>query len=179
MNWDFYWARSFRGKRIIYDKEDELQWSSCRGTVQDVKVAASFPIYWSISLHKPLFIKNARKVLRLLIHRQRWLRTNSSLSNGFFRSNTPSESYQYLSNLFLSKGTLLDQMTKTLLRKRWLFPDEMVVAICFHWFNWIGDGSSPLKDPLYDNRSVPKHSSPICMDRNLLAFQPTPSKYLN
>ncbi|KAF4394719.1 hypothetical protein F8388_015625, partial [Cannabis sativa] len=42
------------------------------------------------------------------------------------------EYYQYLSKLFLSNGTLLDQMTKTLLRKRWLFPDEMVVAICYN-----------------------------------------------
>ncbi|MBR7540350.1 hypothetical protein KC221_29630, partial [Mycobacterium tuberculosis] len=30
--------------------------------------------------------------------------------------------------LFLSNEALLDQMTKTLLRKRWLFPDEIVVA---------------------------------------------------
>nr|UEN67600.1 hypothetical protein RF2 [Sophora davidii]UEN67619.1 hypothetical protein RF2 [Sophora davidii] len=83
------------------------------------------------SIYKRWFIKNTQeKHFELLIHRQRWLRTNSSLSNGFFRSNTLSESYQYLSNLFLSNGTLLDQMTKTLLRKRWLFPDEMVVAIC-------------------------------------------------
>ncbi|GKD38371.1 ycf2 protein [Tanacetum coccineum] len=36
--------------------------------------------------------------------------------------------YQYLSNLFLSNGTLLDQMTKALLRKRWLFPDEMQIG---------------------------------------------------
>nr|YP_010760304.1 Ycf2 protein [Cuscuta pacifica]YP_010760356.1 Ycf2 protein [Cuscuta pacifica]WEY30279.1 Ycf2 protein [Cuscuta pacifica]WEY30280.1 Ycf2 protein [Cuscuta pacifica] len=57
-----------------------------------------------------------------LIHRQKWLRTKS---NGSFLSNTLSESYQYLSNMFLSNGTLLDQMTKTLLKKRWLFPDEM------------------------------------------------------
>nr|QCT81923.1 Ycf2 [Protea caffra subsp. kilimandscharica]QCT81945.1 Ycf2 [Protea caffra subsp. kilimandscharica] len=78
------------------------------------------------SIYKRWFIKNTQeKHFELLIHRQRWLRTNSSLSNGSFRSNTPSESYQYLSNLFLSNGTLLDQMTKTLLRKRWLFPDEM------------------------------------------------------
>ncbi|RYR16720.1 hypothetical protein Ahy_B04g073752 [Arachis hypogaea] len=28
--------------------------------------------------------------------------------------------------MFLSNGTLLDQMTKTLLRKRWLFLDEML-----------------------------------------------------
>ncbi|KAM0948757.1 hypothetical protein DsansV1_C06g0062781 [Dioscorea sansibarensis] len=78
------------------------------------------------SIYNRRFIKNMRKKhFELLIHRQRWLRTNSSLSNGSFRSNTLSESYQYLSNLFLSNGTLLDQITKTLLRKRWLFPDEM------------------------------------------------------
>ena len=80
------------------------------------------------SLYKRRFIKNTQeKHFELLIHRQRWLRTNSSLSksNGSFRSNTLSETYQYLSNLFLSNGTLLDQITKTMLRKGWLFPDEM------------------------------------------------------
>lgn len=66
----------------------------------------------------------------LLIDRQRQFRTNSSFSNELFRSTTLSESYQYLSNLFLSNGTLLAQITKTLLRKRWLFPEEMVVTIC-------------------------------------------------
>nr|YP_010257188.1 hypothetical chloroplast RF21 [Allium paepalanthoides]YP_010257206.1 hypothetical chloroplast RF21 [Allium paepalanthoides]QUV76035.1 hypothetical chloroplast RF21 [Allium paepalanthoides]QUV76053.1 hypothetical chloroplast RF21 [Allium paepalanthoides] len=82
----------------------------------------------SISRHR--FIKNTQENhFELLIHRQRWLRPNSSLSNGSFRSNTPSESYQYLSNLFLSNGTLLDQMAKTLWRKRWLFPDEMKYLI--------------------------------------------------
>ncbi|KAH9770123.1 hypothetical protein KPL71_012269 [Citrus sinensis] len=46
------------------------------------------------SIYKRWFIKNTQeKHFELLIHRQRWLRTNSSLSNGFFRSNTPSESY--------------------------------------------------------------------------------------
>ncbi|KAL4203569.1 hypothetical protein AMTRI_Chr01g128660 [Amborella trichopoda] len=78
------------------------------------------------SIYERWLIKNTQeKHFELLIHRQRWLSTNSSLSNGSFRSNTPSESYQYLSNLFLSNGMLLDQMAKTLLRKRWLFPDEM------------------------------------------------------
>nr|YP_009450069.1 hypothetical chloroplast RF2 [Burmannia cryptopetala]YP_009450075.1 hypothetical chloroplast RF2 [Burmannia cryptopetala]ANK36266.1 hypothetical chloroplast RF2 [Burmannia cryptopetala]ANK36272.1 hypothetical chloroplast RF2 [Burmannia cryptopetala] len=76
------------------------------------------------SLYKRWCIKNTQEIA-VLIHRQRWLRSNSSLSNGSFRSNTLSESYQYLSNLFLSNGTLLDQMAKTLLRKRWLFSDEM------------------------------------------------------
>jgi hypothetical protein len=87
------------------------------------------------SMYKRWFIKNTQeKHFELLIHRQRWLRTNSSLSNGSFRSNTLSESYQYLSNLFLSNRTLLDQMTKTLLRKKWLFPDEMK-----HWIHVTGE----------------------------------------
>ncbi|RYR25703.1 hypothetical protein Ahy_B02g059667 [Arachis hypogaea] len=182
-----YWARSFRGKRIIYEEEDELQENDSEflqgGTMQyqtrdrSSKEQGFFqisqfiwdpadPLFFLLkdqpfvsvfvfshrqffadeemskglltsqtdlptSIYKRWFIKNTQeKHFELLIHRQRWLRTNSSLSNGFFRSNTLSESYQYLSNMFLSNGTLLDQMTKTLLRKRWLFPDEMVVAIC-------------------------------------------------
>nr|UDZ61538.1 hypothetical protein RF2 [Hydrocleys nymphoides]UDZ61539.1 hypothetical protein RF2 [Hydrocleys nymphoides] len=78
------------------------------------------------SMYKPWFIKNRQeKHFELLIGRERWLRAGSSLYNGSFRSNTLSESYQYLSNLFLSNGRLLDQMAKTLWRKKWLFPDEM------------------------------------------------------
>nr|YP_010118405.1 Ycf2 [Pilea plataniflora]YP_010118424.1 Ycf2 [Pilea plataniflora]QQY86017.1 Ycf2 [Pilea plataniflora]QQY86040.1 Ycf2 [Pilea plataniflora] len=195
-----YWARSFRGKRIIYDEEDGLQENDSEflqsGTMQyqtrdrSSKEQGFFrisqfiwdpadPLFFlfkdqpfvSVFSHREFFadeemskgfltsqtdlptsqtdlptsmdnmdyiyirwfIKNTQeKYLELLIYRQRWLRTNSSLSNGFFRSNTPSESYQYLSKQFLSNVTLLDQMTKTLLRKRWLFPDEMVVAICYN-----------------------------------------------
>ena len=179
-----YWARSFRGKRIIYDEEDGLQENDSEflqgGTMQyqtrdrSSKEQGFFrisqfiwdpadPLFFlfkdqpfvSVFSHREFFadeemskglltsqtdlptsrwfIKNTQeKYFELLIYRQRWLRTNSSLSNGFFRSNTPSESYQYLSKLFLSNGTLFDQITKTLLRKRWLFPDEMVVAICYN-----------------------------------------------
>lgn len=178
-----YRARSFRGKRIIYDEKDELQENDSEflqsGTMQyqtrdrSSKEQGFFrisqfiwdpadPLFFLFkdqpfvsvfshreffadeemskglltsqrdpptSIYKRWFIKNTQeKHFELLIHRQRWLRTNSLLSNGFFRSNTPSESYQYLSNLFLSNGTLLDQMTKTLLRKRWLFPDEMKIG---------------------------------------------------
>nr|YP_009861543.1 hypothetical protein RF2 [Mirabilis himalaica]YP_009861561.1 hypothetical protein RF2 [Mirabilis himalaica]QKN19440.1 hypothetical protein RF2 [Mirabilis himalaica]QKN19458.1 hypothetical protein RF2 [Mirabilis himalaica]QKX48349.1 Ycf2 [Mirabilis himalaica]QKX48367.1 Ycf2 [Mirabilis himalaica] len=177
------WARSFQGKRIIYDEEDELQENDSEflqsGTMQyrtrdrSSKEQGFFRISQFIwdpvdpffflfkdrpfvsvfshreffadeemskglltsqidpptSIYKRWFIKNTQeKHFELLINRQRWLRTNSSLSNGSFRSNTLSESYRYLSNLFLSNGTLLDQMTKTLLRKRWLFPDEMKIG---------------------------------------------------
>ncbi|KAI3668394.1 hypothetical protein L1987_88618 [Smallanthus sonchifolius] len=178
-----YWSRSFRGKRIIYDEEDELQENDSEflqsGTVQyqtrdrSSKEQGLFrisqfiwdpadPLFFLFkaqpfvsvfshrelfadeemskglltpqtnpptSLYKRWFIKKTQeKHFELLINRQRWLRTNRSLSNGSFRSNTLSESYQYLSNLFLSNGTLLDQMTKALLRKRWLFPDEMQIG---------------------------------------------------
>nr|YP_010567975.1 hypothetical chloroplast RF21 [Dracocephalum rupestre]YP_010567995.1 hypothetical chloroplast RF21 [Dracocephalum rupestre]UZC55688.1 hypothetical chloroplast RF21 [Dracocephalum rupestre]UZC55689.1 hypothetical chloroplast RF21 [Dracocephalum rupestre]WCR50840.1 Ycf2 protein [Dracocephalum rupestre]WCR50857.1 Ycf2 protein [Dracocephalum rupestre] len=178
-----YWSRSFRGKRIIYDEEDELQENGSEflqsGTMQyqtrdrSSKEQGLFrisqfiwdpadPLFFLFkdqppgsvfshrelfadeemskglltsqmdpptSIYKRWFIKNTQeKHFELLINRQRWLRTNSSLSNGSFRSNTLSESYQYLSTLFLSNGTLLDQMTKTLLRKRWLFPDEMKIG---------------------------------------------------
>nr|YP_010210878.1 Ycf2 [Paraboea dictyoneura]YP_010210898.1 Ycf2 [Paraboea dictyoneura]UBD08762.1 Ycf2 [Paraboea dictyoneura]UBD08782.1 Ycf2 [Paraboea dictyoneura] len=178
-----YWSRSFRGKRIIYNEEDELQENDSdflqSGTMQyqtrdrSSKEQGLFrisqfiwdpadPLFFLFkdqppdsvfshrelfadeemskglltaqtdpptSIYKRWFIKNTQeKHFELLINRQRWLRTNSSLSNGSFRSNTLSESYQYLSTLFLSNGTLLDQMTKTLLRKRWLFPDEMKIG---------------------------------------------------
>nr|YP_009414771.1 hypothetical chloroplast RF2 [Platycodon grandiflorus]YP_009414796.1 hypothetical chloroplast RF2 [Platycodon grandiflorus]ARR27774.1 hypothetical chloroplast RF2 [Platycodon grandiflorus]ARR27789.1 hypothetical chloroplast RF2 [Platycodon grandiflorus]UBK12175.1 hypothetical chloroplast RF2 [Platycodon grandiflorus]UBK12200.1 hypothetical chloroplast RF2 [Platycodon grandiflorus]UXO94473.1 hypothetical chloroplast RF2 [Platycodon grandiflorus] len=75
-----------------------------------------------------LFAETQEKRFEELLHRRRWLiRAKSSLSksNESFRSNTLSESYQYLSNLFLSNGTLVDQMQKTLVRKRWLFPDDI------------------------------------------------------
>nr|YP_010374780.1 hypothetical protein RF2 [Heteranthera callifolia]YP_010374798.1 hypothetical protein RF2 [Heteranthera callifolia]QXU58215.1 hypothetical protein RF2 [Heteranthera callifolia]QXU58235.1 hypothetical protein RF2 [Heteranthera callifolia] len=175
-----YLAGSFRGKQIIYHKEDELQENDSEflqsGTMQyqtrdrSSKEQGFFRISQFIwdpadpffflfkdqpfvsvfsrreffadeemskglitsqtnpptSIYKRWFIKNKQeKHFELLIHRQRWLISNSSLSNGSFRSNTLSESYQYLSNLFLSNGTLLDQMTKTVLTKGWLFPDEM------------------------------------------------------
>nr|YP_010035965.1 Ycf2 [Impatiens alpicola]YP_010036031.1 Ycf2 [Impatiens alpicola]QQQ89346.1 Ycf2 [Impatiens alpicola]QQQ89348.1 Ycf2 [Impatiens alpicola] len=81
------------------------------------------------SLYNRWFLKNTQeKRFELLINRQRWLRTNSSLSNGSFRSNTLSENDQYFSNLFLSNGRLLDQMAKAFVRKRWLFPDEMKIG---------------------------------------------------
>nr|WRW10986.1 Ycf2 protein [Aeginetia sinensis]WRW11012.1 Ycf2 protein [Aeginetia sinensis] len=178
-----YWSGSFRGKRIIYDEEDELKENDSEflqsGTLQDQTLARSSkeqgffrisqfiwdpadPLFFLFkdkfpgsvfshrelfadeemskglltsqtdpptSIYKRWFIKNTQeKHFELLINRQRWLRTNSSLSNGSFRSNTLSESYQYLSTLFLSNGTLLDQMTKALLIKRWLFPDEMKIG---------------------------------------------------
>nr|QYJ56532.1 hypothetical chloroplast RF2 [Adenophora kayasanensis] len=61
-----------------------------------------------------------------LIQRHRLLRRpNNSLSKGSFRSTALAESYQYLSNWFRSKRTLVNQLQKLLVKKRWLFPDDM------------------------------------------------------
>jgi len=82
------------------------------------------------SMYTSWFVKNMQdKHFDSFIDHQRWLRTNSSLSlsNDSFRSNTLLESYQYLSNLFLSNERLFDQMAKRLLRTGWLFPDEIIM----------------------------------------------------
>ena len=89
-----------------------------------------FPIY----SHNRWLTENTRAKFdrfqfQSLIHRQRWLGTNRLLSNESFLYNTLFESYQYLSNLFLSNRMLLDQITKTLLEKKWLFPNEIEHSI--------------------------------------------------
>ncbi|XP_049399715.1 protein Ycf2 A-like [Solanum stenotomum] len=156
-------SRSFRGKRILYDENDELQETDSgflqSGTMQyqtrdrsskeqglfrtsqfilapadalfflfkdqppgfefshrelfaDVEISKGLLTSQTdppTSIYKCWFIKNTQeRHFKLLINHQRWLRTNSSLSNGSFSSNTLSESSQYLSNMFLSNGTLLD-----------------------------------------------------------------------
>ncbi|KAL6519069.1 hypothetical protein OROMI_032918 [Orobanche minor] len=79
-------------------------------------------------ISKAWFLKNVyENHLEWLINRQRWFKNHILSDNESFRSNALSESYQYLSTLFLSNETILDQMTKTLLRKRWLFPDEIQI----------------------------------------------------
>ncbi|GJT62967.1 putative ATPase, AAA-type, core [Tanacetum coccineum] len=135
-----YWSRSFLGKRIIYDEEDELQENDSEflqsGTIQYQKPDRSSkeqilfrisqfiwdpadPLFFlfkaqpfvSVFSHRELFAdekvskglltpqtnpptflykrfikKTQEKHFELLINRQRWLRTNRSLSNGSFRS---------------------------------------------------------------------------------------------
>ncbi|KAK4733708.1 hypothetical protein R3W88_007969 [Solanum pinnatisectum] len=112
-----YWSRSFRGKRIIYDEKDELQENDL-GFLQKLfedeerskRLLTSQtdpPTY----IYKHWFIQNTQEThFELLINRQRLLKPI------------------YLSNLFLSNGMLLDQMSKTLLRKRWIFLDEMKIG---------------------------------------------------
>nr|YP_010703464.1 hypothetical chloroplast RF21 [Lonicera tangutica]YP_010703483.1 hypothetical chloroplast RF21 [Lonicera tangutica]WCO11918.1 hypothetical chloroplast RF21 [Lonicera tangutica]WCO11938.1 hypothetical chloroplast RF21 [Lonicera tangutica] len=114
---------------------DEAQSLLTSVTSEEILTSEKGP---SRSMMKGWFIDNKaqEKHFEFLLNWHRWFRTPSSLSNGSFRSNTLFESYQYLSNLFLSNETLLDQMRNTLLRKRWLFPDE----------NWIHGTGERFKD---------------------------------
>nr|BCN41449.1 conserved hypothetical protein ycf2 [Actinidia deliciosa] len=82
-------------------------------------------------IFESLFMENKQeKHFELLINfnSQKRLRTIRITISGSFRSDTVSKSYQNLSNLFLSNGRLLDQMTKTLWRKRRHFPDDMQIG---------------------------------------------------
>ncbi|KAI3668815.1 hypothetical protein L1987_88170 [Smallanthus sonchifolius] len=75
-----YWSRSFRGKRIIYDEEDELQ-------ENDSEFLQSGTVQYQT-------------------------RDRSSKEQGLF----------YLSNLFLSNGTLLGSNDKGIVEKKMAFP---------------------------------------------------------
>nr|QAX91661.1 Ycf2 [Diapensia purpurea] len=119
---------------FLFEDQPSVSVFSRRELVADEEMGRGFltfsRYYKRKKIHQDLnisfFSKDTQEeYLQLLINGQREFRTKSFLSNGSFRSNTLSESYQYLSNLFLSNGRLLDYMTKTLLRKRWLFSDEM------------------------------------------------------
>ena len=67
--------------------------------------------------------------LDLLTHRDRWIKINKILLDDSLTYNILLESYQYLSEFFLSNKVLLDRMTKTLLKKKWIFQDEIVDII--------------------------------------------------
>ncbi|TYI52139.1 hypothetical protein E1A91_D12G226200v1, partial [Gossypium mustelinum] len=120
------------GKRIIYDEKDELQENdSIFKRTRFFRISQFIwdpadPLFFLfkdqpfVSMSKGLLTSQTdppTSVYKRCFIKNTWLRTNSSLSNGFFRSNTPSESYKYLSNLFLSNGRLLDQMTNIVKKK--------------------------------------------------------------
>nr|WCP19373.1 Ycf2 [Calypogeia suecica]WCP19460.1 Ycf2 [Calypogeia suecica] len=67
--------------------------------------------------------------LDLLTHRDRWIRINKLLLNDSFTYNILLESYQYLFEFFLLNRVLLTQITKMLLRKKWIFQNEIVGMI--------------------------------------------------
>nr|QYB18295.1 Ycf2 [Sphaerocarpos texanus] len=82
------------------------------------------PVY----LYQRWLIENStEKFFRfeLLNNRQKWLKINSLLFNDSFIYTTLLESYKYLLSFFMSNKKLLNQMTKVLLKKGWLFENEI------------------------------------------------------
>nr|QYB18645.1 Ycf2 [Conocephalum conicum] len=85
-------------------------------------------IFTPVYLYQRWLIENSsEKFFRfeLLIHRQKWLQVNSLLLNDSFIYTTLLESYEYLFNFFTANKKLLKQMTNILLKKGWLFENEI------------------------------------------------------
>jgi len=89
-------------------------------------------IFTPVYLYQRWLIENIPEKfsrLDLLTHRDRWIKINKLLLNDSFTYNILLESYQYLFEFFLSNKILLTQMTKTLLRKKWIFQNEIIDII--------------------------------------------------
>nr|YP_009922657.1 Ycf2 [Wiesnerella denudata]QNA49805.1 Ycf2 [Wiesnerella denudata] len=85
-------------------------------------------IFTPVYLYQRWLIENSpEKFFRfeLLNHRQKWLKVNSFLLNDSFIYTTLLESYEYLLHFFMANQKLLKQMTKILLKKGWLFENEI------------------------------------------------------
>nr|QWW93184.1 hypothetical chloroplast RF21 [Lunularia cruciata] len=85
-------------------------------------------IFTPVYLYQRWLIENSpEKFFRfeLLSHRKKWLKVNSLLLNDSFIYTTLLESYEYLLHFFMSNKKLLNQMTKVLLKKSWLFENEI------------------------------------------------------
>jgi hypothetical protein len=86
-------------------------------------------IFTPVYLYQRWLIENIPEKfsrLDLLTHRDRWIKINKLLLNDSFIYNILLESYQYLFEFFSSNKILLTQMTKTLLKKRWIFQNEIL-----------------------------------------------------
>nr|YP_010125638.1 putative chloroplast RF2 [Pseudocrossidium replicatum]QCT81826.1 putative chloroplast RF2 [Pseudocrossidium replicatum] len=85
-------------------------------------------VFTPVYLYQRWLIENPRENLTrfsFLNNQQRWLKVNNLLLNDSFIYNTLLEIYQYLLNFFISHQILLNQMTKLLLKKKWLFHDDI------------------------------------------------------
>nr|QWW92618.1 hypothetical protein [Schistidium sp. 49138] len=85
-------------------------------------------VFTPVYLYQRWLIENPRENLtrfELLNNQQRSLKLNKLLFNDSFVYNTLLEIYQYLLNFFILHQVLLNEMTKILLKKKWLFHNEI------------------------------------------------------
>ncbi len=85
-------------------------------------------VFTPVYLYQRWLIENPLETLtrfELLNNQQRWLKVNNLLFNDSFIYYTLLEIYQYLLNFFILHQVSLNEMTKILLRKKWLFQNEI------------------------------------------------------
>jgi hypothetical protein len=85
-------------------------------------------VFTPVYLYQRWLIENPRENLirfNFLNNQQRWLKVNNLLLNDSFIYTTLLEIYHYLLNFFISHQILLNEMTKLLLKNKWLFHDDI------------------------------------------------------
>ena len=85
-------------------------------------------IFTPVYLYQRWLIENIPEKfsrLKLFTHRDRWLKINHLLLNDSFTYTTLLESYQYLFEFFLSNKKLLNRISQILLKKKWIFQNEI------------------------------------------------------
>lgn len=85
-------------------------------------------VFTPVYLYQRWLIENPRENLTrfdLLNNQQRWLKVNNLLLNDSFIYNLLLEIYQYLLKFFILHQVLLNEMTKILLKNKWLFHNEI------------------------------------------------------
>nr|YP_009646029.1 Ycf2 [Ulota bruchii]QBX99105.1 Ycf2 [Ulota bruchii] len=85
-------------------------------------------VFTPVYLYQRWLIENPLESMsrfELLNNQQRWLKVNNLLFNDSFIYYTLLEIYQYLLNFFIFHQVLLNEMTKILLRDKWLFQNEI------------------------------------------------------
>jgi hypothetical protein len=85
-------------------------------------------VFTPVYLYQRWLIENPRENLTrfsFLNNQQRWLKVNNLLLNDSFIYNTLLEIYHYLVSFFILHQILLNQMTKLLLKNKWLFHDDI------------------------------------------------------
>nr|YP_009032800.1 hypothetical chloroplast RF21 [Osmundastrum cinnamomeum]AHA59533.1 hypothetical chloroplast RF21 [Osmundastrum cinnamomeum] len=106
---------------------EEQHFESIKET-QFMKIYLQYPqIFIPVHLYQSIMIENLQERFnrfKLLSHRQRWIKSNSSSLNDSTIYNTLFESYQYLFNFFLSNRALLDRITRNLLDNESMLPDD-------------------------------------------------------
>lgn len=97
--------------------------------IQGIGVQLKRPqVFTPVYLYQRWLIENPRENLTrfdLLNNQQRWLKVNNLLLNDSFIYNTLLEIYQYLLKFFILHQVLLNEMTKILLKNKWLFHNEI------------------------------------------------------